>query len=276
MSPASAEQPRKIEPVETLATDEVDELGETLAEVVVLPGIETQADREIREVREQEEITAIKSGFEAMQSHELVKQQDEIIAGERSAQPERPPLTRAGKVVATAEALAKRIGRVFAPSRFDEIKSSVIGLNLYKKEKVTETELADGTELRPGDAYARLHLTLERAKPGRAEVEEDWKWVLDELARRVAEDPRYSDIEAVQCVSHLFGNEPNAEVFKEVGFEIRPVGNPVQRAFHSVMDRFEYLLARGPRAALRKEMNVKEGWISRAGLLKYRAEHPIV
>lgn len=276
MLPASAEQPRKIASVEMLAADEVDELGEPLAGVVALPGVETQADREIRETQEQEEIIAVQAGFEAMQSHELAKQQDEIIAGERSAQPERPPLTRAEKAVATAEALAKRIGRVLAPSRFDHIASSVIGLGLYKKEKVTETELADGTELRPGDAYARLHLTLERAKPGRPEVEEDWKWVLDELARRVAEDPRYSDIEAMQCVSHIFGNEQNAQVFKDVGFEIRPVANPVQRVFHSVMDRIEYLFARGPRAALRKDMNVKEGWISRAGLMKYRAEHPLV
>lgn len=266
----------KFEPDEPVVAEVDDKSAKPLAEVIVLPGVEAQLDREAREEQEREEIAAIKSGFDAMRAHELAVQQAEIVAGERSAEPERPPQTTSGKIVATAEALAKRIGRVILPRKFDHIASSVIGLNLYKKEKVIETELADGTELRPGDAYARLHLTLERAKPGRPEVEEDWKWVLDELARRVAEDPRYSDLEAVQCVSHLFGNEQNAQMFKDVGFEIRSVENPIQRAFHAVVDRFEYLLARGPRAALRKEMSVREGWISRAGLLKYRAEHPVV
>jgi len=238
---------------------------------------ESPERRSRREELEKAEIEAIRQGFDAMVTQEIAQQQAEIQAGTRSAHPERPLLSPLENAGAVGKAIVSRLVDVLLPRKFDRIESSVLGLDLFKKDKVTERMLSDGTELRPGDDYARLHLTLERWRPKKPEVEEDFKWVLDELATRFATDPRYRDVKAVHCVSHLFGNEKNAEQFRAIGFQMDDV-NFIQRAFHGVVGGAEYLFARGPLSFLKKigKMKVREGWISRDQLLEYQKKNPIV
>lgn len=236
---------------------------------------ERDEDRRDREARDQEEIAAIRGGFEAMRAQEINKQRQEMAAGMRR-RPEREAWSGVEQTTRAVGAFVRRVGDVLVPRRFDRIGSSVMGLNLFKKDKVIGTELEDGTELRPGDKYARLHLTLERWKPKKPEVEEDFAWVLDELANRAATDPRYKDIEAFQAVSHLLGDETCVARFREMGFEIRDIKNPAQRLFHAFTDSVQYALARGWRRASKKEIKVREAWISREKLLDYRSKHPVV